>query len=703
MHAAFARSPRSPLRCVAAAAAALASLAAVALLASVGAAQVGVLDGGPSAGRVVWLRADRGVAHGFTNLVQGWADASGNGHGVTGSGDGESQPEWLAVGIGGKPALRFDGNDWLAGSGVPTGSYTKAVVAQLDDLAGVNNVVSSQAHHALWFGGSPYARLYHSGDVVQSSVAVTAGVPFVLVASYEAVTGRASLYLDGQLVGRTTGAAGNWDPSLQLGAFAWGNFLRGRIAEVSIWDHELGVGELAQLHADLQRRYFDRALPAVEFAALPRPGQLLQRDDQYTAALDLRGQVTSPGFDTITLEIARDGAPWLARTHRLQYGANGHAGFLFDPTLYAGLHDHDLALFVEGGGRRHLVAAVPAVTVGDLYVIHGQSNAQASDYWGEGLANGSQSRWVRSFGSSSIGGGSDFDFHWDVADGQGYFGHADVGQWALRMGEFLVHHEQLPIALINGAVGGTSVWQHQRNDVVHQDSSTIYGRLLRRMEEAGAAEKFRALLWYQGESDAWSANSWYQGWINLRADWAKDFPALERVYVVQIRNDCGSGGAQLKELQRLLPDLWSDTTVMASNGVPAHDGCHYQYVGYRDLGEKLARLVRRDFHGALDTREIDPPNPASARFLDAAHTQVAITFRDANDALRLDAGAERDFEAGDRQRAIAGSVAGNVVTLTFAAPLRVDAISYRGHPFDGPWLATARGVGALAFEALPIR
>jgi hypothetical protein len=666
-----------------------------------GATRVG--DGAPLAGRVAWWRADQAVDHGFTRLVERWGDLTGNGATLTGSGNGESQPEWLPVAIGGRPGVRFDGNDWLRGVGMPLGSYTKAVVCRLDDLAATNNVVSSDSHHALWFAGSPFARIFHLGDVVQSTVPVTAGTPFVLIATYDAPSGRATLYLDRQLVARTTRAPGNVDVSVQLGAFAWGNHLAGVIGEVALFDHELDPHELAALHDDLERRWFSPA-PVVEWAELPRPGQLLQRDDQQQSVAVVRGFVMSPGASSVTLEVERDGLPFWQRTDPLHYLPSGRASFRFDVTLDAGLHAHELRVFVDDGGpARRLVADVPEVTVGDVYLVNGQSNAQASDYWGERLGNQSQDRWIRSFGTASISGATEYDAHWDRAEGEGWWSHGAVGQWALRMAEVLRQREQMPIAILNGAVGGTGIWSHQRNDAWPTDPATIYGRLLWRMEEAALATAVRGLLWYQGESDASNPASWLSGWNELRADWAVDYPALERVYVVQIRNDCGAGGHSLMETQRNLIATWNDTRVMASTAVPAHDGCHFLYAGYRDLGEKLARLLRRDFFGSNDTQDIDAPNLQKAAWTDATQTKIDLTFRDPLGQMVFDAGAEVDFVLTDGTAVVSGSASGNVVTLTLAGPSTAKKISYRGHPFDGPWLRNVRGVGALCFERQPIR
>ena len=43
------------------------------------------------------------------------------------------------------------------------------------------------------------------------------------------------------------------------------------------------------------------------------------------------------------------------------------------------------------------------------------------------------------------------------------------------------------------------------------------------------------------------------------------------------------------------------------------------------------------------------------------------------------------------------------MTLQLAGPSTASTVGYRGHAYDGPWLKTARGVGALCFQGLPIQ
>jgi hypothetical protein len=304
---------------------------------------------------------------------------------------------------------------------------------------------------------------------------------------------------------------------------------------------------------------------------------------------------------------------------------------------------------------------------------------------------------VRSFGSSSRGPDADSDRHWDEADGDGIYSHCTVGAWGLRLGAQLVQLYAMPIALINGGAASSSIALHQRDDVYPDDPATIYGRLLRRTAAAGVQDRVRGMLWYQGEADASTPAVWRGQWLNLRQAWALDYPALSQIYLFQIRDDCSGDGRELREIQRELIDTSLDTCVMSTTAVPSHDGCHFWYAGYRELGDRLARVLGRDFYGSIDTEEIDPPNLQDAVWYDSAHTQVLLTFRDTNDHLIFDPGAELSFSTDDDVAIQGGLVAGNTVLLQLAGPSNATTISYDGHAFDGPWLQNLRGVGALTF------
>ena len=451
----------------------------------------------------------------------------------------------------------------------------------------------------------------------------------------------------------------------------------------------------------LEERYRSAAAPRVMFSRIPRPAQVLQRDAADRAQVAVEGTVETPGYDHVELRILRDGSPWSTVSQPLVY-AGSSAAFSLGSELVAGLHDYDLVVELLAGTRRTEVREVDSVTCGDTFLLVGQSNTVANDYWGEKLANQSQSPWIRSFGSSTTGSDVVHDLSWGLADGEERYAHCAIGAWGLRAAELLLQQEQVPMGLINGAVGGTAIIQHLRNEANPTDLSTIYGRLLYRARIAEVGGEARALLWYQGESDGEQVAAYVTRFGLLYDAWHQDYPALETIYVFQIRKGCGVQYAGVREFLRTTPDLYPDIEVMSTTAAPLHDGCHYRYAGYRELGDRIARLIARDLHGSPDTQEIDAPNVAAAQLVGPGSDAILLTFRDPDDGLVWEAGSEAYFYLDDATAVTSGSVAGNAILLQLAGPSTATTISYDGHAYDGPWVLNARGVGALTFFDFPI-
>ena len=285
--------------------------------------------------------------------------------------------------------------------------------------------------------------------------------------------------------------------------------------------------------------------------------------------------------------------------------------------------------------------------------------------------------------------------------------HAMVGAWGLRMARQLVDDHGVPVAILNGAMGGTKIEQHLPGEV-HDDTGTFYGRLLFRAQAAGVAQGAKALLWYQGESDydtplpATTPAS-----ARSSGAWGQDYPGLQRLYVVQIRHS-NPGDEVIREYQRTVPDRFPFTTVMSTTAVPYHDGLHYPVAGHEEIGTRIGRLVARDFYGSGAADNVEPPNVRAAKYNNAAGDQILLTMRDPDDVLTLDAGAEEHFELSDGTAVTLGSASGNTILLQLAQPSTATTIDYKGKkggmPLCAciPWVTNANGVGLLTFFDFPI-
>ena len=86
---------------------------------------------------------------------------------------------------------------------------------------------------------------------------------------------------------------------------------------------------------------------------------------------------------------------------------------------------------------------------------------------------------------------------WKAENGE----KAELGWWGMELAKRLVESQKMPIFIINAAVGGTRIDQHQRNATNPTDLTTIYGRMLWRVQQAKLTHGIRGILWHQGESD----------------------------------------------------------------------------------------------------------------------------------------------------------------------------------------------------------
>jgi hypothetical protein len=446
-----------------------------------------------------------------------------------------------------------------------------------------------------------------------------------------------------------------------------------------------------------QRRFTAYVRTAVvALTESPQDRQLIPRDAKGGSTVPVAGRITDPRVRRVQLRVSSNG-------HTDTFTSAGNS-FRFTPRIKAGLQEYAFELRATGPGFDRVVARRDGVVSGDVYVVQGQSNAESAKF--NGAANGEESPYLRSYGSpTSDGSISGADRVWHYATGDVTNQSGSIGQWAIRMGRRIVDTYKVPVALINGAHGGQPIGFFQRNDANPNDLNTNYGRLRQRLTAAGVISQVRGVLWYQGESDNDNASVHITGFTSLLQDWRSDFgsaiPGGSRYYVYQVRTSpCGNTTAMsLREAQRELGDT-AGVTLLSTNGLSGHDGCHYSYLGgYRDMGDHTFAVLARDLYRG-PSAGVAPPNPST---VSASGSQLVVQLR-STDALTVDAGATADFRV-DGAAVTVSSVAyqaGGKLVLTLSGPATgVTALTYQGHNGAGPWITNATGTGLLAFT-LPV-
>ncbi|MET7278198.1 sialate O-acetylesterase [Kribbella sp. NPDC005582] len=442
-------------------------------------------------------------------------------------------------------------------------------------------------------------------------------------------------------------------------------------------------------------RYTQRKLTAyvrtavVSLSEAPQDRQLVPRDTANGANVPVAGRITDPNVTEVQLRVSSNG-------HTDTYSSQSR-DFRFTPRINAALQEYTFELRALGSGINRVVARRTGVVSGDVYVIQGQSNAEAAKY--NGNANVEESPYLRSFGTpTSDAEISGADRVWHYATGDVTVQSGSIGQWAIRMGRRIVDTYKVPVAIVQGAHGGQPISFFQRNDAAPDDLTTNYGRLRTRLKAAGVIGQVRGLLWYQGESDNDNAAVHVAGFRALLADWRADFGSATRYYVNQVRTSpCNNTTSiNLREAQRALGDI-DDVVLLSTNGLSGHDGCHYAYLGgYRDLGDHNFAVIARDLYGG-PAAGVSAPNPASVT---ASGSQLVVKLR-TGDPLTVAAGAAADFRV-EGSAVTVSSVAyragGNLV-LTLSGPATgVTALIYQSHIGSGPWITNAVGSGLLAFR-----
>lgn len=234
----------------------------------------------PTSGLAFWVKADAGVSLNGSAVTQ-WSDQSGNGRHATQSTT-SSQPILVANGLGGKPALQFDGVDDFLQFGLPINGWTGMTIVMVssstgDPSGGANGGENAplfwdetaswgwtflspfQTSVKLRFGTTQTGNLsaYSRPAAIGSSMTTT-------ISKHDGATD--TLYVNGSQVwsagGKTASIAGAVGTPW-IGRGAGSTFFSGRIAEILVYNRAI---------TDDERQTIETALADKYTASAPPPG-----------------------------------------------------------------------------------------------------------------------------------------------------------------------------------------------------------------------------------------------------------------------------------------------------------------------------------------------------------------------------------------------------------------------------------------------
>jgi hypothetical protein len=445
----------------------------------------------------------------------------------------------------------------------------------------------------------------------------------------------------------------------------------------------------------------------------PRHYQLVPRNTATNmGTVAYQGEMETSGtYDEMRLKVFRNDA--LVQT---LYNATPQ-DFSFSVNIPAELADYSFRLTGVKNGVEYPEAEACDVVAGDAYIIQGQSNALAgTPIWDleDTIPHAyryHRNPYVRNFGLKHAD-GDVYGWHKEADDDNYYNSNHRSGQWGLVLGEKIVQEQSIPVAIINGGIGGISI-DNMLPDLVDPHSEAhSYGRFFQRVENSGLSDFIRAVIFFQGETNALpgyneTVNSYKNKYLQLRNHWQSDF-GYEREYLFQIRPGCWDGNFHIiQEAHRQLALEIPDSDIMSSTGMN-HDGCHYHYDnGYERAGNDVYRLLAKDFYEASPMPNVHPPTVDSAWFSQCDRREITLQLSHAEDDYSWTPGWETDFRIEGSADVVvqSGVVAGNTVVLSLSAAPgpEFSGLSYVSHTHgDEAPVKNANGIGMLCFYDFPV-
>ncbi len=442
----------------------------------------------------------------------------------------------------------------------------------------------------------------------------------------------------------------------------------------------------------------------------PQDGQFYAQNDKNIGTLYYNGSLTEQPelqqAESLFLKIYADDK----LIDSIQTEPKGDKFYSLTAQLKPGLIIYKVEFGVRKAGQETILRTVDDIVCGDAYIIDGQSNALATDTREESPPETHQ--WIRSYGIVKSKDMPTTENLWCRPVWKARKGEkAELGWWGMELAKRLVESQKIPICIINGAVGGTRVDQHQRNEQNPTDLESIYGRMLWRVQQARLTHGIRGILWHQGENNQGAASptgdydwkSYERYFVEMSSGWKRDFPNVQHYYIFQIwPNACGMGGNSgcgdmIREIQRSLPRLYANMSVMSTLGISPPGGCHYPLVGWAEFARLMQPLIERDNYGLKPKEIITPANVQNIYVPSANKDTIVLEFD--QPIIWEDTLISQFYLDGQPDLVASGKGQGSTITLTLKSPTTAKSITYLK---ESNWsqkelLFGANGIAALTF------
>jgi len=314
----------------------------------------------------------------------------------------------------------------------------------------------------------------------------------------------------------------------------------------------------------------------VSLTDFPSNNELIPRvGNATTAELKISGTIQDNGIDLIRVKLLQEDVGEINSASVNVTGNNASFNISVDiPVL---TKNHTIELYAVGNGQEQFIRSAENVVAGDIFVINGQSNAEA------GVIVLPEDRNPYQRGIDASGNWNELKF-------------SNPGQWAGRIAKQIVDTYQVPVAIFNFAEGGKTIAYFLEN--YQPTISNNFSRVKNTFDNLGISNRIKSLIWFQGVSDGWQASiqSYQSEFEQLKTAYRNTF-GMDHIYLFQVRSEsCTHPYPYVLEAQRKAATEDSQVHIM-STGNANHDGCHFFYEeGYQVLGDRMFRLMAKDLY-----------------------------------------------------------------------------------------------------------
>jgi hypothetical protein len=596
--------------------------------------------------------------------------------------------------------------------------YTIVAVVRLHDTATISNILSGD-QHAFWYDGKLRPGIEHDGRFQQIGLSERSNREGfnIIVATYREETGMVIHHTNGQF-GDSLWINSNHDSTLYIGSYGKSYFADCDISELLLYKRVLTESERTVLETELFQKYHLSPPPPLPkpdstFNELPRNLQLYPRDAEGGSNIPIAGRIYQQGWDSIIVKIFRNGTLNGENVQALRY-ENSFASFAIAPRIKSELQNYDFEVRLIKPGQDSLIARREKIVSGDVFIIGGASNAVFGPWsWTN------QNPFCRTFGFNLSH--NPRDTAWAISEADHWGLGPSVSGWGVKLQQLIAEKQGIPTAIINWGLSATRIEHHLKKPGHKNDLRSLYAQLLYRLDKAKLRDAVKAHFNWIGELN--DVAGYADELKQLLQDIKQDIPSIKKTYIMQLRPSfcANAGNMGLREIQRLLQDAINGIETMATAALTNYDGCHFSDEGMIDVGERIYRTIARDHYGAIeDTALLRSPTLRKAYYKSDAYQDIILEFEPKNYEMHVGSDAEfegvkasiRDYFFLDT---IWGKIDGvtsvaNKVLIHLSEPLIASTISYlpdryyHGTPiiYEGPWLTNAAGIGAFAFQNVPL-